>query len=181
MKSQYLLSLSASTAIAIGTILMGGESATASKPVFYCQSNEGMPKTVAKSNNGVDRAIFHWNLDRESTSANSQELCDSVTQKLNNYMAEGNDLSSLTFKASTVYGEDLDSPDFPVVCVAGESDPCKLPLFTLNPSDDPRVTANNALNSILDPALQATPAKSNDRGVQSTSYQVNFWQLLGFD
>ena len=184
MKSQYLVSFSASTAIALSAVLMAGKPATASKAVFHCQSNEGMPTTVAKSSNGAEQPIFHWNLDQNSTSANPEQLCDSVTQKLNTYAAEGNDLSSLTFNASSNFDpEDWESPEFPAVCVAGEKEPCALELFTLNPVEgnkSPVEVASNALDSILDPALQSAPSKSKTRGVQNTAYEVNFWQLLGF-
>ena len=188
MKSQYLASFSVSTAIAISMILTAGKSAIASKALFYCQSNDGMPTTVAKSNNGAEQAIFHWNLDQSSISRNSKQLCDSVTQKLNNYAAEGNDLSSLTFKASSNDDpENLDSSELPVVCVAEKQEPCALELFALNPVEDhenPTQIASVALNSILDPALQTSP-KARDRGVQNTDYQntdyqVDFWKLLGF-
>lgn len=188
MKSQYLASFSASTAIAISMILTAGKSAIASQAVFYCQSNEGMPTTVAKSSNGTEQAIFHWNLDKASTAIAPKQLCDSVTQKLNDYAAAGNDLSSLTFNASSNFDpEDWESPEFPAICVAGEREPCALELFTLNPvdeSENPVKVASNALNSILDPVLQATPTSSSSkgqtRGVQNTAYEVNFWQLLGF-
>ena len=123
--------------------------------------------------------MFHWNPDSVTTSLTPQQLCDSVSQKLNNYLAEGNDLSSLTFKGSITF-EEGKPMCLPAVCIASQDNPCKLPLFTLEPSERPELVANNALAAILDQDLQTNPIESTKRGVQSTSYQVDFWQLLGF-
>ena len=184
MKNQYLL-LSASTTIAIGIITaIASNSTLASDLAFSCQSNEGTPTTIAKNSSGTEQPIFHWKLDEASISNTPEELCNSVTQKLNTYATEGNDLSALTFKPASVMSEDEEMTSLPAICVAGEGEPCKLPLFTLEPAENSlnnESVASNALNSILDPALQANPVKSpgRDRGVQSTSYQVNIWDLLG--
>lgn len=177
MNSQHLLSLGISATTTLAMILISGKSAVASDPIFHCQSNQETPTTIAKTSSGANQPVFHWKLDAANISASPKELCNSVTQKLNNYISEGNDLSSLTFKASMVFNENEEA--MPAVCVEGENEPCKLPLFTLKSSDNPKI-AHNALDSILDPALQTTPVKSGDRGFQSTSYKVNFWDLLGF-
>ena len=179
MKSQYLLPVS-TFAIAICTILLGGKSALAADPTFSCQvGDEERLTTVAKSSNGVEQPVFHWrNINAAATSAAPKQLCNSVAQKLNDYLESGNDVSSLIFKASTVLSNDEDLTNLPAVCVAQGTEPCKLPLFTLNPSGNPEATASSTLDSILDPALQTTPVKSADRGVQSTSYKVNFWDLF---
>lgn len=182
MKSQYLLSLSTSATLALGMIFIGGKSAVASDAVFHCQSDQETPATVAKTNSGAEQPIFHWNLDQETVSTPAKELCNSVTQKLNNYILEGNDLSSLTFKASRVFPEDPSISSLPAICVADANGACGLSLFTLEPSSNPTL-ASAALDSILDPALQSTKIepKSRDRGFQSTSYEVNFWDLLGIN
>ncbi|MGD1922312.1 MAG: COP23 domain-containing protein [Pleurocapsa sp.] len=182
MKSQYLLSLSTSATLALGMIFIGGKSAVASDAAFHCQSDQETPATVAKTSNGAEQPIFHWNLDKDTVSNPAKELCNSVTQKLNNYMSEGNDLSSLTFQVSRVFPEDPAISSLPAICVADENGACGLSLFTLEPSVSPKL-ASAALDSILDPALQSTKVepKSVDRGFQSTSYEVNFWDLLGIN
>ena len=178
MKSQNLLLISASFFIGTISIAIADLPATASEATFYCQSNGEIPTTVIKSDSGTEQSIFNWKLEPEKVSATPEELCNSVTQKLNNYVSAGNDLSSLTFRGSTVSNNDEDLSSLPAVCISGSEAPCKLPLFTLKPSEDPSV-ASNVLNSILDPALQKTAVQSGDRGFQSTSYEVDFWDLLG--
>ena len=172
----YLFALLTSTTV-VGTIFSSVSPSVASDLTFNCQSNEGTPTTVATSGNGAEQPIFHWNLDAVSTSNTPEELCDSVTEKLNNYKSEGNDVSSLTFNPSVIGSGDGEMTGLPAVCIAGEDVPCKLSLFTLKPSVNPRDTADRALRSVLDLGLQAS-AGSSVRGVQSTNYEVNFWDLL---
>ncbi len=172
MKNKALSSLLTTAALALGLTLVGGVPAEASDPIFSCQSNKGLLTTVAKNNDGIGKPVFHWNREQVDTLANSQQLCDSVSQKLNNYVAEGNNLSSVTFKAQEQMG-------LPAICVAEQYQQCSLLLFTLKPSAKPHLAANNALALILDQDLQTSPIKFQDRGVQSTAYKVNFWQLLG--
>ena len=180
MKSQYLLSLSTSATLALGMTLLGGKPSIASDAVFHCQPDQATPITVARTSSGAEQAIFHWNLDAETVSSAPKELCTSVAQKLNNYILEGNDLSSLTFQASRVFPEDPSISSLPAICVADAEGACGLSLFTLKPSNSPTI-ASATLDSILDPALQSTKVepKSRDRGFQSISYEVNFWDLLG--
>ena len=176
MKNQFLLLSTSATAV-ISTIAIT-KPALASEATFHCQANGEVPTTVIKSSSGTEQSIFNWELNPEQVAATPDELCNSVTQKLNDYTSAGNDLSSLTFRGSTVFNDDEDLSSLPAVCISGETEPCKIPLFTLKPSEDPSV-ASNVLNSILDPALQNRAVKSGDRGFQSTSYEVNFWDLLG--
>jgi hypothetical protein len=178
MKTKYLLLFSTSIVIALSLILLSRKSVKASEPIFFCQSNEKTPVTIIKTGNGTEKPVFHWNLDEINTSASSQQLCNSVTQKLNHYSAAKNDLSSLIFEASIAL-DNTSSAGLPAICVAGEKEPCKLLLFTLEPSDNPQVSASNALDSILSKDLRTHPAPSPRRGVQSTYYKVNIWKLLG--
>lgn len=177
---KYLLPLPIFTAVAFSTILVSSKATVATESIFDCQLDRERPTTIAKTKKGGVQPVFHWDkLEPETTLANSEQLCNSVTQKLNNYLSEGNDLSSLTFNAAAVFDDD-DSTVLPAVCVAGEEELCKLPLFTLKPSNKPEVSASNALNSILDRNLQITPVESPTRGIQSTAYKVSFWQLFGW-
>ncbi|MEM8830581.1 MAG: COP23 domain-containing protein [Cyanobacteria bacterium P01_G01_bin.19] len=173
MKNKHLSSLSITAAIALGMTLVTERPAVASNPVFSCQLNENNLTTVVTNNDGLLQPVFHWNRDQVSTLANPHQLCDSVSQKLNNYLAIGKDFSSVTFKAQESMG-------LPVICIAEPDDRCSLLLFTLEPSPKPYLSANNMLASILDSDLQTIPIKSQDRGVQSTAYKVDFWQLLGW-
>ncbi len=177
MKSKYLSPLLTIIAISLGIFsvkaIVEKIPTVASEAVFSCQSNEGSVNTVAKTNDGLWQPIFYWNNDPEITFSNPQQLCNSVSQKLNNYLAEGNDLSSVTFKAQEQMG-------LPAICVAEQYQQCSLLLFTLKPSSKPYDYANRALASILNQDLQETPIKSQTRGVQSIAYEVNFWQLLGW-
>ena len=179
MKTKYLSSLLTTTALALGMNLVFGVSTVASEQVstvaseqiFACQSNGREITTVAQTNDSEGLPVFHWNRDAIPNLDNPQQLCDSVSQKLNDYLAEGNDLSSVTFKAQVVMG-------LPAICVAGKNEQCDRLLFTLKPAAKPDLTANNALAAILDKDLQTSSTTSASRGYQSTSYNVNLWQLL---
>ena len=180
MKIKYLLPLPIFTAATLSAILASSKATVASESIFDCQLDRDMPTTIAKTKKGGVQPVFHWDkLEQKTNLVNSEQLCNSVTQKLNNYLSEGNDLSSLTFNAAAVFDDD-DSTVLPAVCIAGEEELCKLPLFTLKSSDEPEVAASKALNSILDRNLQISPVASPTRGLQSTAYKVNFWQLFGW-
>ncbi|MEM8674753.1 MAG: COP23 domain-containing protein [Cyanobacteria bacterium P01_G01_bin.67] len=173
MENRDLSSLLITAALAVGMILLADIPTAASEPAFSCELDEGNITTVATNNDGGWQPVFHWNRDGEINIANPQQLCDSVSQKLNNYFAKGNNLSSVTFKAKEQMG-------LPAVCVAEQDNQCNLLLFTLQPSSTPEHFANSVLAAILDRDLQTSPIKSQDRGVQSIAYEVNFWQLLGW-
>lgn len=145
----------------------------ASDPVFSCQLKEDSLTTVVTTHDDLWQPVFHWNRGRIATLANPQQLCDSVSLKLNNYLAGGNELSSVTFKAQEHMG-------LPAICVAEQDQQCGLLLLTLEPSSRPDLSANDTLALILDQDLQTSPIKSQDRGLQSTAYKVDFWKLLGW-
>ena len=171
MKTEYLSPLLTTTALALGMNLALGVPTIASKPVCACQSKGRELTTVAQTDDGKGLSVFHWNREALPNLDNPQQLCDSVSQKLNNYFADGNDLSSVTFEAQVRMG-------LPAICVAEQNEHCAQLLFTLEPSTRPELAANNALVSILDKDLQTSPIKSASRGYQSTAYKVNLWQLL---
>jgi len=179
MKTKSLLSLSTFIIAGITLTLIGQQPATASDPIFFCESDQDIPMTIAKNKDGQAKPIFNWNLNEVNTSDQPQQLCDSVTQKLNSYHQEGNDLSSLIFKAATVL-DDESLTTLPAICIAGTENPCKVALFTLSPSENPQRVASNVLDLILDQDLQASSIKSPTRGLQSAAYEVDFWQLFGF-
>lgn len=173
MKNKYVSSLLATATLTLGMALIAGEPSFASKLDFSCQSHDGSLTTVATNNDGAKQSVFHWNSDQASNLTNPQQLCNSVSQKLNNYLAKDKQLSSLTFKPQEHGG-------LPAICVAEQNKQCSLLLFTLEPDSEPYEFASTTLASILDQDLQTTPIRSSDRGIQSTAYQVNFWQLLGW-
>ena len=188
MKTKYLSSFFTANALALGMISLGQVSVLASETIsqvtsesiFSCQLYKGTPTTIAQTSNGDAQPVLHWNFDSVTTSADPQQLCDSVSQKLNNYLAEGNDLSSISFKAYVTF-QDEEPMNLPAICVANQEEPCKLMLFTLEPTANADLVANQALTSILDRDLQTNPIESRTRGIQSISYEVNLWQLLGFE
>ena len=86
MKNQYLL-LSTSTILAMSTITaISPNSVFASDLTFFCQSNQGTPTTIAKNSSGTEQPIFHWKLDQATISNTPEELCNVVTQKLNDIL-----------------------------------------------------------------------------------------------
>lgn len=172
MKATSLSSLLTTATLAFGMTLVVGVSAKAVDPVFSCQLNEDSLTTVVTTNDGLSQPVFHWNRAGVNNLANRQQLCNSVSQKLNNYLAEGNNLSSVTFKPQESMG-------LPAICLTEQDKKCSLLLFTLEPSSTPRILANNTLSLILDENLQTSPIKLQERGFQGTAYKVNFWQLIG--
>lgn len=174
MKIKYLVGLPLLTAIAIfwGTTPVHSESKLPSEPTFFCQTNGDTPTTVAKTNNGAIKPIFHWKNAALPPDTNPEQLCSSVSQQLENYLLSQNDLSSMGFKSTN-----LDS--IPIICATDRDNNCQTVLLSLSPVEKPVQTANSILNSTLDSQLQENKIASRDRGVQSHYYQVNFWQILG--
>ena len=175
MKIQHLslLSMLATSTIVSLTNPAYGESTNASEQTFFCQADETMPTTLAKASNGENIPIFNWNREVFPADTNLQAICDRVSENLENYLAAGNDLSSVSFKTTQM--------DYiPVICVTDAENNCDLVLLTLKPAEEPLEAANLVLDSILNPQLQPKKVASNERGVQSTSYTVSLWDLLGF-
>lgn len=144
---------------------------------FSCQIREGVPVTIAESTQSSAKLpIFHWKPAalRYRSSDSPQQLCNMVSKKLENYSAQGYDLSSISFVGT-------EQSNLPVICAnAGQSD-CSKILLTLHPDleSEPETVAQNVVDLILDKNLQQTKVETVARGVQSISYQVDFWSLLG--
>jgi hypothetical protein len=174
VKIKYLSLIPLLTAIAIvlGTTPAGGESPLSSEKTFVCQTEADTPVTLAKTSNGEMQPIFHWNSAALPDNTNGEQLCQNVSQQLDNYFAAENDFSFIGFKGTSL-------ENLPTVCLTGQNNECQLVLFTLSPSEKPLEAANLVLDSILDPELQGNKIAYRDRGVQSYYYQVNFWSLLG--
>lgn len=172
MKTKYLTSLLATTAIAFLATPVYGESNVSSEPTFFCQTSNEQSTTLAKTKNGEVLPVFHWHQATLPANINLQQTCDLVSEKLDDYLVANQSLSTASFK-----GAKLDN--IPVICLAGANNECQLVLLTLAPAEKPVSTANEVLESILDPKLQTNRVVSRERGLQSTAYPISFWQLLG--
>lgn len=175
MKIKYrsLFSLVAASMIVSVTNSAYGESTVSSNKTFFCQTDETMPITLAKASNGENIPIFNWNKEVFPPGTNLQAICTNVAEKLENYVAAENNLSSLRFKTAQM-------EHIPVICLTDTKKNCNLVLLNLDPAEEPIKTANLVLDSILNPQLQEKKEISSERGVQSTFYTVSLWDLLGF-
>jgi hypothetical protein len=172
--AKSLVSLLAISAIALAITPAFGESNLSSEKTFFCQTDGNIPKTIAKTGNGEILPIFHWKAEALPPQTDLQQTCNSVSEKLENYLVSQKDIPAVNFKSTKV-------DNIPAICLAGANNNCNLVLLTLLPVEKPIETANKVLESILDPQLQANKAVSNDRGIQSTAYSIDFWQLLGLN
>jgi hypothetical protein len=147
---------------------------------FSCETIKGVPTTVAQNaENGTKLPVFHWKdkVLASRSSSSSRQLCTMVSEKLENYSVQGYDLSKLSF-IGTAQGE------LPVICANTAGVPeCSKVLLTLSPTDRADIVADEVVSGILDKDLshQKEVVGSNDRGVQSFAYQVDFWSLLGLN
>lgn len=146
---------------------------------FSCKVSEGVPTTFAQPvGSDIAKPVFHWKQEalEYKSSSTPQELCSNVTAKLEEYSATGYDLSQISIIGTKAVD------NMPAICAtSGQSKDCSKLLFTLSPTinPSPEAVAAHVVTAILNPQLQNEKTVYNDRGVQSTSYQVNFWQLLG--
>lgn len=169
MNFKCLSPIFAVSAIAIGATSAWSESTVTQEQKIFCESNNGTPTTVAMVQ-GETKPIFHWRADVLPASANPQELCQNVSTKLAAYPAQEKQLS---------FGSH-DQGGIPAICAEATPGKCNLVLFTLAPAENPIEEGNRVLKGILDSDLEQNKQISNARGVQSISYPVTFWQLLGF-
>lgn len=142
---------------------------------FSCQTKEGVPTTVAQlADNEAQLPVFHWKAEAVANKSEDtpQELCNVVAEKLENYSAQGYDLSSINFVGTEQGG-------LPVICANAGGTTCSKILLTLNKTEQPDIVASDLVDSILNENLQSEKIEYRKRGVQSISYQVDFWSLLG--
>ncbi|MGF1539332.1 MAG: COP23 domain-containing protein [Pleurocapsa sp.] len=172
MSIKHLSALLAGSALVVGTTPAWAESSPSPDLSFTCQTGE-IPTTVAQTADGsVSKPVFNWKSDVLSGSADAEQLCNQVAAKLQEYSAQGYDLSTMSFNG-------LDQGGLPAICVAGEANECDKLLFTLTPTERPANEADRVLAGILDKSLQGERVQSRDRGIMATSYKVNFWDLFG--
>ncbi len=174
MKTRCLSALFATGAIALATPAIANSPEEPSLK-FSCQVTEGVPTTVAESSESeVQLPIFHWKKEAltSKSSESPEQLCNMVSEKLENYSAQGYDLSSINIVGTQQGG-------LPVICAnAGEND-CSKILLTLHAEPQAANAAKDVVSLILDKNLQRNELVTVARGVQSISYEVNFWSLFG--
>jgi hypothetical protein len=171
MTIKQMSALLASSALVLGTTPAFAESSQSPNLSFSCQTG-AVPTTVAQTPKG-NVPVFNWKSEALSGSADAEQLCNQVAAKLQEYSAQGYNLSTISFNG-------LDQGGLPAICIAGQPQECDKLLFTLSPTERPADEADRVLTAILDKNLQGEKMESRDRGIMSTSYQVDFWSLLGF-
>lgn len=142
---------------------------------FSCQVSEGIPTTVAEFKGSDARLpVFHWKpaAVANRTDDTPQQLCNVVSDELEDYSAQGYDLSKINFIGTEQGG-------LPVICANAGGTSCSKILLTLNKTEKPELVASSIVDSILDENLQSKKSEYRNRGVQSISYQVDFLSLLG--
>ena len=126
MKTKQLSAFLLTGAISLVAAPAIAESSDAPKLSFACQVNNGVPTTVAQDAEGQTHTVFSWKADALAykTPSTPKELCDNVTAKLENYSAEGYDLSQITIVGT-------EALQLPAICAnSGGSKECKKMLFT---------------------------------------------------
>ncbi len=176
MKTKYLSALMVTGVVSSISIRAIAESSDAPQFKFSCKVINGIPTTLAQAvDSKVTQPIFHWKSEAiaSKSSATPQQLCDNVSTQLEEYSTSGYDLSQISFVGTEEEG-------IPLICAntSGGLD-CSKVLVTLSAANNPAGVASEVVNSILDKNLRPKVSKSNVRGVQCTSYQVDFWSLLG--
>ncbi|MEL6496515.1 MAG: COP23 domain-containing protein [Cyanobacteria bacterium J06623_7] len=142
---------------------------------FSCQVRDGVHTTIAQSVDGrAEIPIFLWKaaaLDGKAADS-PEELCGLVSQKLADLSVDY-DISNINFIGTH-------QADIPMVCANTGGSECSSVLFTLNKTNDRAgFVAGDVVDAILAQDLQPEKQEFRTRGVQSISYQVDFWSLLG--
>ena len=178
MKATHISTLLVTSAISLAASPAIADSSDAPQFNFACQISDGVPTTVAQSTDGEKTlSIFNWKQDAlaSKTLSSPEELCDNVASKLENYSADGYDLSLISFVGTQI------NDGLPAICATTGTGKCSKVLFTLKPANNSKTVAQDLVAAILNPKLQDNKIEFNDRGVQSTSYQVNFWDLFNLN
>ncbi|MEM8831378.1 MAG: COP23 domain-containing protein [Cyanobacteria bacterium P01_G01_bin.19] len=178
MKAKYIPTLLVTGAISLSASPAIANSSDTPQFNFACQTNNGVPSTVAQSPDGEKTLpIFNWKQDAlaNKTLSSPQELCDDVTAKLEGYSTGGYDISQISFVGTQI------NEGLPAICATTAGTKCSKVLFTLDRTVNSKNVAQDVVAAILNPQLQGNKTEYNDRGVQSTSYEVNFWDLFNLN
>ncbi len=141
---------------------------------FSCQVTEGVPTTIAQFvGSEVQLPIFHWKPEVLTMNLpdTPEQLCNLVAKKLEDYSAQGYDLSRINFIGTQ-------QNNLPILCANVGGSNCSKVLLTLRPVEQPALVADNLVNTILDENLRLKKSEYRSTEVQSISYQVDFWSLL---
>ena len=175
MKTKSISAILAAGAMAIASTTVA-QAADTSELNFSCQVREGVPTTIAQSvDSGAELPIFYWQAEALAgrTADTPDELCNDVSQKLADLSVDY-DLSNVNF-----IGTHQINTDIPMICANVGGQECSSVLFTLKKDPKAAVVAGDVVDAILAKNLQPEKKEFRTRGVQSISYQVNFWSLLG--
>jgi hypothetical protein len=169
MLNKSLIPLLTSTILTLSICPVWGQSNTKSKITFACEKSQGIPITVAKNSEGKTQTIFHWQQENLTTIAESpQQLCDGISEKLNNSTAKGADLSSFALIGEQQAG-------LPVICLVKERD-CNSILIGLYPTKTPLYKAYELLGKIIDNEIP--PKNLGSEKAPIFAYQVNLSELF---
>lgn len=171
MNLKSLSPICAGLALAMGLTSTFAKSSIAADQTIVCENSNGLLTTMAKVE-GENLPIFHWRSENLPKDSNLQQICHSVSTKLNNYLAQGSVLSS--------FGS-YDQLGLPAICAEAQPDQCSLVLLTLAPTPDPINQSNRLLDNILDEQLKQEKRISSNRGVQYFGYNITgttFLKLL---
>lgn len=171
MRTKHLSSLALVAMLTIATDSVSATPESSSDKSIYCQTKDNIVTTLAKTHDGQAMPIFHWKKQAFRDQANLQQMCDRVSEKMEQYLVAKGNLSTISFTSVKL-------ENIPTICMSEDNYNCNLVLFTLPPAENPVEIADRLLESILDPKLQQGKKASSERGVQSSSYSVDFWQLV---
>ena len=169
MNLKSLSPICAGVVIAMGATSALAESSISSNRIIFCENSHGMLTTMARTVEGENLPIFHWQTESLPKSSNLQQLCNNVSTKLDNYVTQGSVLSS--------FGS-YEQVGLPTICAEAQSAQCSLVLFTLPPTDNPINQSNKVLENILDDKFKQDKQVSNVRGIQSIHYRASVFGLL---
>ena len=159
MPSKYLIPLLTNTIFSLSISPVLGQANTSSEITFSCQSDRDVPITIATNKIGETQTIFTWKKETFPNALKAHQLCNRVTDKLNNYLSESKDLSLLILQPNRQVG-------LPTICVTKTGINCDLVLFTLPPAEEPIDKACETLNAILDREI-SEPIQEQNRSIQS--------------
>ncbi len=179
---RYIVSLaSVSLVIATSAVAQTSQSSLS----FECQIDSRIPTTIARANQNErswryaernrTQAIFHWKQEVIPSSYDAQQLCETVSSRLNDYFERHDERSTIIFHGDEQGG-------LPVICATDANNTCAV-LFTLAPTDNPVAAANEVLTGILDRNLQSNRVESESEveAERSLSYLVSPTDLLGIN
>ena len=174
MRAKYLSAFLVTLILALTAPVRANSSEEASVN-FSCQLTEGVPTTIAQFQmSETTLPIFHWKPEAlaSKSSDSPEQLCKIVAETLSSYSDDGYDLSMINFVGTEQDG-------MPVICANLGGTGCNKILLTLDRTKEPAAVASNLVDAILAKNLQQNKIQYKTRGVQSISYQVDFWSLLG--